>query len=160
MIPRIGTDENLQISADKKICAHLRNGGAKMKWYIIPGLLIALFIYGCSSSSSGGSEAPAGDYSGVYMAASGDWGGTSYGEVTIFQNGSNAAVVFKYLSEYDISEGTITETFYEDETGVGKVHGRKMDVYWNSGAFSRFEFSEDGQSFSSSGDISFAGVKK
>ena len=144
-----------------------------MKKILIPVLLISvLFLYGCSSSSSGGNDAPSGDYSGVYTIArdSGDpdyW--TFSGELTIVQNGSNVALhyadyswkVEEVIDEDELEiDYNIELVYYLRGTGVGKVRGRDIDVTWQGGSFTRLTFSETGDSFSAVGDLSFAGVIK
>ena len=130
-----------------------------MKKLLIPVLALSLFLCGCSSSSSGGSDAPAANYSGTYLTVVDN---DTVGEITIVQDGSDAALTIMTYA-YDIV-GTSKETTIDlvdklGHTGVGKVKSRKMDIGWETGAFTRLEFSRDGSSFSAYGDFSFAGVK-
>ena len=143
-----------------------------MKYLIIPVIFLGLVISGCSSSSSGGSDAPAGNYSGDYTIArdsgSADrW--TFSGELNVVQNGNDAALHYKDYSwkvEPVIDEEELREEYDVDlvyvltGTGVGSVSGRRIDVIWESGALTRLEFNSEGTAFSATGDFSFAGVEK
>lgn len=141
-----------------------------MKYLTIFALFATLLICGCSATGSGGGDAPAADYSGVYTIAreSGDpdfW--TFTGELTILQDGSNAALHYKDYS-WEVEETTegveekvdVTLVWVLRGTGLGRVKGRKIDVTWEGGSFTRLNFSQQGDSFTAVGDISFAGVKK
>ena len=143
-----------------------------MKYLIIPVIFLGLVLGGCSSSSSGGSDAPAGNYSGTYTTAS-DSADADYwtfsGELHIVQNGSNAALHFEEYSfkvEEDIDDTEEEITYDVDivyvlqNTGVGKVSGSSIDVRWEDGTGVRMEFNSEGTAFSATGDFSFAGVEK
>ena len=143
-----------------------------MKYLIIPVIFLGMMISGCSSSSSGGSSAPAGNYSGDYTIArdsgSADrW--TFSGELNVVQNGNDAALHYKDYSwkvEPVIDEEELREEYDVDlvyvlrGTGVGRVSGRSIDVRWDDGTGVRMEFNSEGTAFSAIGDFSFAGVKQ
>ena len=135
-----------------------------MKYLIIPIVFLGLVMSGCGSSSSGGSSAPAGNYSGTYTVLVDS---DAFGDLVIVQNGSDAAVTYRAY-QYTVTEtdsaNTHTETIAISDTltgtGTGDVEGRKINVTWGTGAFTRMEFTIDGESFNAFGDASFAGVKQ
>jgi len=123
------------------------------KLFVFVLLVPILFMaQGCSSSSSGGDESPAADYSGLYYVT---YNSTSADAVLqIMQDGSSAALSFTAINS---TSDLITML---GNTGIGKVRGRSIDITWSGGQFTRLNFSTDGKSFNTAGDVSFAGVKE